>query len=101
MELFRSVEKWKGELVAVFLKGQLNEQEEGLRRDYELIGKARVVNQPTYSAFRKELYPQLMIVYGPDDILITSLIRDYFAYTAFRHLPNPITANQLLALPKT
>ena len=60
-----------------------------------------MVSQPTYFAFRKELYPELMIVYGPSEVLITSLIRDYFAFTGFKHIPDKLNANQILALPKT
>jgi broad-specificity NMP kinase len=65
-----------------------------------MIGRARVVHSHTYAAFRKELYPQLIIVYGPSEVLITSLLKNYFNFISYRHLDAALTANQLLALPK-
>lgn len=66
-----------------------------------MIGRARVAKEATYPAFRKAIYPQLMILYGPNEVLITSLLRDYFDFIGFRHIAAALTANEILALPKS
>lgn len=56
--------------------------------------------ESTYPSFRKELNPQLVIVYGPSEVLIRSLLRSYFDYIGYFHISGQYTANQLLSLPK-
>lgn len=100
-ELFYAVEKWKNELTAVFVPGaQLSPAEDAIRRDYEIIGRAEFVPESNYASFRKELNPQLVIVYGASEVLITSLLKSYFNHIGYFHVSGHFTANELLALPK-
>ena len=88
-------------MTAVFLPGaQLTEEEAAIRRDYEIIGRAEFVPQSTYPSFRKELNPQIVIVYGPSEVLITALLRSYLDYIGYIHISGKYSANQLLSLPK-
>jgi hypothetical protein len=93
-ELFRAVEKWKAELTAVFLPNSaLSEGEAAISRDYEMIGRAEFVPANNYPSFRKELNPQIIIIYGPSEVLITSLLKTYLNFIGYIYLTGTYTAN--------
>lgn len=70
MELLRAVEKWKAEITVIFVKGEYSSEEKVVRREYEMIGRAKFVAEVNYPAFRKELYPQLIVLYGPSQVVL-------------------------------
>ena len=43
MELLRAVEKWKAEITVIFVKGEWSGEERAVRREYEMIGRAKFV----------------------------------------------------------
>ena len=100
--LFRQVEAWKIELTGVFLPGELTGEESAIKADYKVIGRAKEVAEATYSVFRKELYPRVVVLYGPEQKQNLDIANNYFVPTSFNIINLPVTANDLITkLPKT
>lgn len=79
------------------MKGELSEEERLIKRDYEIIGRAKYIKELTYEVFRKELYPQLIILYGPSKVLIDALVKNYLLYIGYKLISVAVKANELVS----
>ncbi len=79
------------------MHGEYSENEQKIKKDYEIIGRLKYIKELNYNAFRKELYPQLIILYGPSKILIQGLTKEYFAHIGYKIIEKSVTANELIS----
>lgn len=91
------MEKWKAELTVIFVRGEYSAEEKTVKREYEMIGRAKFVGEVSYAAFRKELYPQLIVLYGPSQVVLEALYKNYFCYIGYQLIHTPVTANDLIS----
>ena len=72
-----------------------------IKKDYLKIGRCAYLDRVDYKAFRRAVYSKLIILFGPCPIQNRFLKENYFAFTGYRILNEPLTANDLLSkLPK-
>lgn len=101
-ELFREIEATKIELTPVFLPAELTPEEESIRSDYKAVGRAREIPEYAYPIFKKQLYPILVVLYGPDLKQNQDIARNYFGFSGLKPVLEPITINDVVSkLPKT
>lgn len=91
------METWKLELTVIFLQGDFSAEEKAIKKDYESIGRCVSLNEPNYLALRKELYPRVIVVYGPNKQQNKVLADNYLKFTGYHLLYEPLTANHFLA----
>ena len=91
------MEKWKAEITVIFVRGEYSAEEKTVKREYEMIGRAKFVSEVSYAAFRKELYPQLIVLYGPSQVVLEALYKNYFCYIGYQLIHTPVTANDLIS----
>jgi len=75
------------------LDGDLSLEEKQIKKDYECIGRCVSIKNTNYAAFRKELYPKLIIVYGPSIMQNQAIAVNYFQYIEYKIILEPVTAN--------
>lgn len=81
----------------IFVRGEYSEEEKAVKREYEMIGRAKFVGEVSYAAFRKEIYPQLIVLYGPSHVVLEALYKNYFCYIGYQLIHTAVTANDLIS----
>ena len=86
----------------MFLPGELSAEEAAIKADYKAVGRVKEVAEANYPALRKELYPRVVVLYGPEHKQNYDIANNYFGGSGFSIVNESVKANDLITkLPKT